>query len=96
VIGVPVLKNYSFGDGTWKLLKDYHHGGYAKTSKELMEFCRSSVITVEPTYSGKLFYAVFDQIKKGLVRKGTTVLIIHTGGLQTLSSLKWPRKGNDG
>lgn len=84
VIGVPVLKNYNFGDGTWNLLRDYHHGGYAKTSRELIEFCQSFGIQLEPTYSGKLFYAVFDQIEKGLIKKGTTILVIHTGGLQVL------------
>lgn len=82
VIGVPVLKNYDF-EGA--LLRDYHHGGYAKTTRELVQFCESFPITLEPTYTGKLFYAVFDQIDKGLIRKGTTVLIIHTGGLQALA-----------
>jgi 1-aminocyclopropane-1-carboxylate deaminase len=86
VIGVPVLKNYDFD---FNLLKDYHHGGYAKVTKELADFCRSMKVdynlTVEPTYTGKLFYAVIDQIKKGLIKKGTTVLVIHTGGLQVLS-----------
>ncbi|MEI9919358.1 MAG: pyridoxal-phosphate dependent enzyme [Bacteroidota bacterium] len=87
VIGVPVLKNSDFGDV--KLLKEYHHGGYAKTTKELLEFCEIMKakydIIVEPTYTGKLFWAVFDQIDKGLIQKGTTVLIIHSGGLQVLS-----------
>ena len=83
VIGVPVLKNYDFGDV--KLLKDYHHGGYAKTTKELAQFCEQFPIPVEPTYTGKLFYAVFDQIDKGFVKEGTTILIIHTGGLRLLS-----------
>lgn len=83
VIGVPVLKNYDFPGAT--LLRDYHHGGYAKVSTELKDFIDSFPITLEPTYSGKLFYAVFDQIGKGLIKSGTTALIIHTGGLQGLS-----------
>lgn len=85
VIGVPVLKNYDFG---FPLLKDYHHGGYAKVTKELTGFCEEVLerygIQLEPTYTGKLFYAVFDQIRKGFIKKGTTVLVIHTGGLQVL------------
>jgi 1-aminocyclopropane-1-carboxylate deaminase len=87
VIGVPVLKNYDFGDMT--LLKDYHHGGYAKATKELLSFCALMKteynIVVEPTYTGKVFWAVFDQIDKGLIPKGATILVIHTGGLQVLS-----------
>lgn len=87
VIGVPVLKNYDFG--AVRILKEYHHGGYARVTKELLSFCESMKtgydITVEPTYTGKVFWAVFDQVAKGLIKKGTTVLIIHTGGLQVLA-----------
>jgi 1-aminocyclopropane-1-carboxylate deaminase len=87
VIGVPVLRNYDY-EGM--LLKDYHHGGYAKTTKELLIFCDMMKteydIVVEPTYTGKVFWAVFDQVQKGLIKKGMTVLIIHTGGLQALRS----------
>jgi 1-aminocyclopropane-1-carboxylate deaminase len=86
VIGVPVLKNYDFD---FRILKEYHHGGYAKAPVELIEFCKTIKeeyqIQLEPTYSGKLFFAVFDQIKKGIIKKGATVLIIHTGGLQVLA-----------
>lgn len=85
VVGVPVLKNYDF-EG--KLLRDYHHGGYAKVTKELLAFCEMMKteykIVVEPTYTGKVFWAVFDQIDRGIIDKGTTVLVIHTGGLQVL------------
>ena len=84
VIGVPVLKGYSSSE--WTLLNEYHHGGYAKVNKELTTFCESIKeeydIVVEPVYTGKLFWAVFDQIDRGLITKGTTVLMIHTGGLQ--------------
>jgi 1-aminocyclopropane-1-carboxylate deaminase len=84
VIGVPVLKNYNY-EG--KLLTGYHHGGYAKTTGELIDFCKvmkeEFMIEVEPVYTGKLFFAVFDQIKKGLIKKNTAILLIHTGGMQT-------------
>ncbi|MEJ0031361.1 MAG: hypothetical protein WDO15_13735 [Bacteroidota bacterium] len=86
VIGVPVLKNYDY-EG--KILRAYHHGGYAKVTKELLVFCETMKtqydIVVEPTYTGKLFWAVFDQIDKGLIKQGTTVLVIHSGGLQALA-----------
>lgn len=85
LIGVPVLKNYDF---EFPILKDYHWGGYAKAPRELVDFCSTIKeqygIVTEPTYTGKLFFAVFDQIKKGIIKTGTTVLIIHTGGLQVL------------
>lgn len=87
VIGVPVLKGYEFTK--FRTLNDYHFGGYAKVTKELLEFCNSMKekydVVVEPTYTGKLFYAVFDQIKKGLIKDRVKLLIIHTGGLQVLA-----------
>jgi 1-aminocyclopropane-1-carboxylate deaminase len=86
VVGVPVLKNFTGGN----LLEGYHHGGYAKAPADLIEFCvmfkDNYNIVIEPVYTGKLFWAVFDQIKKGLIKKGTTILVIHTGGIQTLNS----------
>jgi len=89
VIGVPVLKNDDFGNGDWNLLKEYHHGGYAKTTAELLAFIdmikNKYDLVLEPTYTGKLFFAVFDQIEKGIIAKGTTLLVIHTGGLQVLA-----------
>jgi 1-aminocyclopropane-1-carboxylate deaminase len=86
VIGVPVLKNFA-GEN---LLDGYHHGGYAKAPAELIEFCkmfqRSYNIIIEPVYTGKLFWAVFDQIRKGNIKKNTTILVIHTGGINSVLS----------
>jgi 1-aminocyclopropane-1-carboxylate deaminase len=98
VIGVPVLKNDGHVEqaimelignaDNWKLLNEYHFGGYAKAPQELKDYCqwfRSQFnITIEPVYTGKLFRAVFDQIKKGQIRRGSKILVIHTGGLQYL------------
>lgn len=104
VIGVPVLKNNGFLDeainkltqhqsgrtfDTWRLLNDYHFGGYGKSTNELNQFCEKFKtehgIVIEPIYTGKLFSAVFDQAAKGLIPQGSNILIIHTGGLQYLA-----------
>ncbi|HZY83104.1 MAG TPA: 1-aminocyclopropane-1-carboxylate deaminase/D-cysteine desulfhydrase [Cyclobacteriaceae bacterium] len=86
VIGVPVLKGMT-GEN---LLSDYHHGGYGKMPPALLEFCykvrREYKLILEPVYTGKLFWAVFDQIDKGLIKKGTTIIVIHTGGINFLLS----------
>jgi 1-aminocyclopropane-1-carboxylate deaminase len=71
----------------WKMLNDYHFGGYAKKTKELEKFCDDfKLVPIEPVYTGKLFWAVVDQIRKGNIKKGTTVLVIHTGGINSLLS----------
>ncbi|MBT5032649.1 MAG: 1-aminocyclopropane-1-carboxylate deaminase/D-cysteine desulfhydrase [Proteobacteria bacterium] len=70
---------------TWSIELDYHFGGYAKSTVELREwiahFSARSGIPLEPVYSGKLFFAVYDMIAKGRFSPDSKVLIIHTGGV---------------
>lgn len=93
--GVPVLKGGDFirheisalgvDPAPIQLHTEYHFGGYAKTKPELLLFIQDFVsgtgILLEPTYTGKVFYAVFDLIRKGYFREGDHILILHTGGL---------------
>ncbi len=65
---------------------DYHFGGYAKNKPELALFIENFMqkyqIPLEFVYTGKLFYAIFDLIKKQYFPKNAHLLIIHTGGLR--------------
>ncbi len=67
-----------------KYLHQYHFGGYAKHSNELIQFIREffevTGIKTDPIYSGKLFYALIDQLKKNSNSK-KTVIALHSGGL---------------
>lgn len=92
---VPVLKNGEFlraeiakyltSSVDFQLHTDYHFGGYAKTKPELIrfvgDFSASTGILIDPVYTGKLFYAVYDLIKKDHFEAGSSILVIHTGGL---------------
>jgi 1-aminocyclopropane-1-carboxylate deaminase/D-cysteine desulfhydrase-like pyridoxal-dependent ACC family enzyme len=82
VVGVPVLKGLS-GEN---LLSEYHHGGYGKMPAVLLEFCREFSdtygVTIEPVYTGKLMWAVFDQIRKK--RTASKILVIHSGGINSV------------
>ena len=70
----------------WQLNTDYHFGGYAKTTPELWNFIeqfkRDFDIPLDGVYTGKMFYGLFDLIKKGFFPKGSRIIAIHTGGLQ--------------
>lgn len=70
----------------WQLQTDYPFGGYAKVKPDLITFIRDFEqefqIPLEPVYTGKMFYGLFDLIRKNYFRPGTTVMAIHTGGLQ--------------
>jgi 1-aminocyclopropane-1-carboxylate deaminase/D-cysteine desulfhydrase-like pyridoxal-dependent ACC family enzyme len=70
----------------WQLMTDYHFGGYARYNWNLIQFINrfytNHKIPLDPVYTGKMMFGVFDQIKKGYFRKGSKILAIHTGGLQ--------------
>jgi 1-aminocyclopropane-1-carboxylate deaminase/D-cysteine desulfhydrase-like pyridoxal-dependent ACC family enzyme len=72
----------------WQINNDYHFGGYAKTMPVLLEFInvfrKQHAIQLEPVYSGKMFYGLFDLIGKGHFKRGSKILAIHGGGLQGL------------
>lgn len=94
ILGVAALKGEflhtdirKFTDtNNWTLDTSYHFGGYAKCPDHLVDFINSfkqdTGILLDPIYTGKLFFGIFDRISKGKFPKGSSVLAIHTGGLQ--------------
>lgn len=75
----------------WKLITDYHFGGYAKFNEELIafinEFRENFKIQLDPIYTGKLVFGIFDLIKKDYFPPSSKILAIHTGGLQGISGM---------
>jgi 1-aminocyclopropane-1-carboxylate deaminase len=63
-----------------------HCGGYGKTTNELFDIIRSfhkqTQIALEPIYTGKVLFAMIEDIKSGIIKSDQNVLMIHTGGLQ--------------
>jgi len=97
IYGVSVLKDGEFLKeevekylheeyGKWDLLTSYHHGGYAKTTESLLKFMVDfrlrHNIPSDHVYTGKLFWGITKEIEAGRFTKGSTVLILHSGGLQ--------------
>ena len=74
----------------YQLIIDYHFGGYAKVNAELIEFINKfkeeNSIPLDPIYTGKMVYGIFDMLKKGKFNN-KKVLIIHTGGLQGIEGM---------
>jgi len=83
---------YSSIENQYSLETDYHFGGYAKYKLELIEFMRQfyqeTSIKTDPIYTGKLFYALVDLIKKDHFEKGSTIVVVHTGGLQGIEGFE--------
>ncbi|MEQ1584254.1 MAG: pyridoxal-phosphate dependent enzyme [Cyclobacteriaceae bacterium] len=95
IIGFPVLKGATFLEDeirkytsktNWQLVFDYHFGGYAKVTKELKEFMdqfeKEFSVPLDPVYTAKMMFGIIDLIKKKFFEAGSTILAIHTGGLQ--------------
>ena len=107
ILGFPALKNSSIHkdickfvkQSNWKLIHDYHFGGYAKVNTELIEFMndfkKKFKITLDPVYTAKMVYGVFDLIKKKVISNDDKVLVIHTGGLQGIKGMNRYLKKNN-
>lgn len=101
VIGISVLKGGEFLQtditnflrdnsqpqlAKWEVNTQYHFGGYAKSTPELLHFIDDfqtrQRFSIEHVYTGKMFAAIFDLVRKGIFSRGDSILAIHTGGLQ--------------
>jgi 1-aminocyclopropane-1-carboxylate deaminase/D-cysteine desulfhydrase-like pyridoxal-dependent ACC family enzyme len=79
-------RQHIFPRGAHRLLTQYHHGGYAKWSSELIDFIHwfweEFGIPLDPIYTGKMAYGCWDLLKTGQLAPGSRLLMVHTGGLQ--------------
>ena len=99
VLGFPALKDHFLGEdirkfatnSNWKLIPDYHFGGYGKVSEELVlfinEFYKKHKIPLDPIYTGKMLFGVIDLINKNYFPRNSKILVIHTGGLQGIAGM---------
>jgi 1-aminocyclopropane-1-carboxylate deaminase len=71
---------------SYELHTGYHFGGYAKLPPELRLFIQQFEadygVLLDPIYTGKLLAGVLDLIALGHFAPGSTVVVVHTGGLQ--------------
>lgn len=70
----------------WRIHTEYHHGGYAKTTTDLLAFIRAFPeqygFYLDPVYTGKLFWAFRQKVSLGQIPEGSRQLLLHSGGLQ--------------
>ncbi|WP_350585567.1 pyridoxal-phosphate dependent enzyme [Pseudoalteromonas sp. RB2-MNA-CIBAN-0110] len=87
------LSNKANSQNNWQLLTDFHGGGYGKFTPELWRFCQDMNINhnlpLEPIYSGKMMYALFQLIEQDYFPEGSKIIAVHTGGMQGLDGLKY-------
>jgi 1-aminocyclopropane-1-carboxylate deaminase len=102
VHGVSVLKNGDFlkhdieklltQPANYQLHTDYHFGGYAKTTPQLIDFIKdfsaTTGILIDPVYTAKTLYCILDLAAKNYFVKDAKILMVHTGGLIGLLGMK--------
>jgi 1-aminocyclopropane-1-carboxylate deaminase len=73
----------------WSIQSKYHFGGYAKWQPALLEFIQwfktTFDVALDPIYTSKLFFGIWDQIQRGQFKEGTTIVLVHSGGLQGIA-----------
>ena len=76
----------------WHICSEYHCGGYAKVNEALIQFIKDfqmrHLVQLEPVYTGKMLYGLYNMIKSGYFPSGSRIIAIHTGGLQGLCGYK--------
>jgi 1-aminocyclopropane-1-carboxylate deaminase len=74
-----------------RLLPGHHFGGYARHPPSLLDFMnrfyRQTGIPTDIVYTGKLFYALWNIVDNHFFPAHSSLLIIHSGGLQGNRSL---------
>lgn len=99
VLGFPALKGGFLAQeirqwttkDNWELITDYHFGGYAKINESLITFINwfkaTYNIPLDPVYTGKMLYGIFELLKTGYFKPNDRILAIHTGGLQGIKGM---------
>lgn len=106
ILGFPALKEdflqkdiSKFAiQNNWKLVRDYHFGGYGKVSNELVcfinHFYEQTNIPLDPIYMGKMAFGIVDLIQKKYFNQNDKILMIHSGGLQGIEGFNRFKKQN--
>lgn len=70
----------------FRIIPDYEFGGFAKQHPVLLDFVerfhQTTGILPDPVYTAKMFFGVFDLLSRGFFPPESTVVMLHTGGLQ--------------
>ncbi|WP_370088069.1 1-aminocyclopropane-1-carboxylate deaminase/D-cysteine desulfhydrase [Ekhidna sp.] len=81
-----LLQSYQIQSSNYLIQSEYHFGGYGKVNSELIDFINwfkeNFGIPLDPIYTGKSFFAVWDMIKTDKFEKNLRIILLHTGGLQ--------------
>jgi len=99
VIGFSALKGDFLNEevkkwtekSNWHITDAYCFGGYAKINSDLIEFInqfkQETGIQLDPVYTGKMMYGIYNMIREEIFPKNSRILAVHTGGLQGIAGM---------
>lgn len=104
ILGFAALKNADYlrdkienqltekaKNNSWKLMTEYHLGGFAQKTEQLMRFMKdfydTDKIQLDFVYNAKMMFGINDLVIMKYFPPGSRILSIHTGGLQGNKSL---------
>jgi len=89
---VKIFLNRKNPGTNWRIETRFHFGGYARINDELIQFMKDFQsqyeIPLDAVYTGKMFYGLFKLITSGEFDRGTSIVAVHSGGLQGNAGFK--------
>ncbi len=87
---ISEIKKYT-SRNNYRLVDDYCFGGYGRIDPSLVrfmnEFKERTQIPLDPIYTGKMMFGIFQMIKNKKFKENSRILAIHTGGLQGIAGM---------
>ena len=81
---LALLEEEPLGDGEFTFIDGYKGRGYALSKPEELRFIADIAakegVILDPVYTGKAFYGLYSEVKKGTFDPCGNILFIHTGG----------------
>ena len=69
-----------------EIMEDYILGKFGRPEPKVLdfarEFTRANGILLDPLYTSRMLYGLYDLASKGFFPNGSTVVAVHTGGVQ--------------
>lgn len=80
------MQGSRFSPGRWTVNHEFHFGGYAKRTDELVVFTEQFYfahgVQLDYVYTAKMMFGLSELAARGYFTPGTRIVAVHTGGLQ--------------
>ncbi|WP_290610603.1 1-aminocyclopropane-1-carboxylate deaminase/D-cysteine desulfhydrase [Arsukibacterium sp. UBA3155] len=88
-----LLKTADVKSFPWRIITTAAEHRYAKCPQQHIDFCcqftKQHGIAVEPVYTGRALYKLYQMIGAGEFAPGSRISFFHTGGLQGVAGLRY-------